>query len=175
MYTRAKKTGINFCHTLNRQQNVTVLLSMHIACLAKKQRGLQNSNLRFGDLTPDDVSSKNDGWEKDADSRRWRRCVDDRRRLDINPLPVAVRAVHTPAMSIVFIIPTSLVLLKTTVVMTVTFFIFGAGLQHVHTADHRGYFSAIFAEDKNAPINSQETQSQLTCQRRGTDSDCVTV
>jgi hypothetical protein len=67
-----------------------------------------------------------DGWEKDTDARRWRRCIDDRRGGIINSFPVAIVAIRpiiTPAMHI----PTP--------VMSHTV-IFAEGRHHVYTADH---------------------------------------
>jgi hypothetical protein len=79
-----------------------------------------------------------DGWEKDTDTRRWRRCIVDRGWRIISSSPVArvaiiaIRPIITPAM--VAVIPTSPVLV-TAVVMSHTV-IFAEGRHHVYTADH---------------------------------------
>jgi hypothetical protein len=67
------------------------------------------------------------GWEKDTDARRWRRCIDDPRRGIINSFPVAIVAIRpiiTPAM-----IPTPVISLTV---------IFAEGRHHAYTADHCG-------------------------------------
>jgi hypothetical protein len=73
-----------------------------------------------------------DGWEKDTDARRWRRCIDDRRGGIINSFPVAIvaiRPIHRPVVAI----STPSLLLVTAVVR---FVIFTEGRHHVYTADH---------------------------------------
>jgi hypothetical protein len=85
------------------------------------------------------------GWEKDTDTPRWRRCIDDPRR-GINSFPIAVvaivaiRPIITPAIYIaVVVIPTPSVLVTAVVMSSHTFrAIFTEGRHHVYTADHCG-------------------------------------
>ena len=83
--------------------------------------------------------TNNDWWEKDTDARRWRRFIVNRRR-DINPFPVAIRPVVSPASRIaVAVIPASSVLVTAVVMFSHTFMvIFGKGRRRFHTADHCG-------------------------------------
>jgi hypothetical protein len=72
-----------------------------------------------------------DGWEKDTDARRWRRCIDDRRGGIINSFPVAIvaiRPIHRPVVAISM--PSFLV---TAAVMSI---VSSDGRHHVYTADH---------------------------------------
>src|SRR5450759_69385 len=67
-----------------------------------------------------------DGWEKDTDARRWRRCIDDPRR-DINSFPVAIRPINT----LVVAISMPSLLVTATIISA-------DGRHHVYTADHGG-------------------------------------
>jgi hypothetical protein len=80
-----------------------------------------------------------DGWEKDTDARRWRRCIDDRWRGIIRSFPMAIVAIITavvviPTPSVIAVIPTPSML----VTAFVMFIVFGEGRRHVYTADHCG-------------------------------------
>jgi hypothetical protein len=86
-----------------------------------------------------------DGWEKDTDAPRWRRCIDDPRR-GINSFPVAIvaivaiRPITTPAICIaVMVIPTPSMLVTAVVMSSHTFMVISAeSRHHVYTADHCG-------------------------------------
>ena len=80
-----------------------------------------------------------DGREKDTDARRWRRRIDDPRR-GINPFPVAIRPINTPALHIAVSVISKAPVLVTTVVMSPHSFraTLAEGRRHVYTADHRG-------------------------------------
>jgi hypothetical protein len=80
-----------------------------------------------------------DGWEKDTDAWRWRRCIDDRRRGIIRSFPVAILPIMTaiaviPTPSVIAVIPTP----SMHVMAFVMFIVFGEGRRHVYTADHCG-------------------------------------
>jgi hypothetical protein len=70
-----------------------------------------------------------DGWEKDTDARRWRRCIDDPRR-DINSFPVVIRPINTLVVAISM--PSFLV---TAAVMSI---VSSDGRRHIYTAEHCG-------------------------------------
>jgi hypothetical protein len=79
-----------------------------------------------------------DGWEKDTDARRWRRCIDDPRRGIISSFPVAIVAIRpiiTPAIHIAVVVISTPSVLVTAFVM---FVIFAEGRHHVYAADHCG-------------------------------------
>jgi hypothetical protein len=70
-----------------------------------------------------------DGWEKNTDTRWWRRLINDRRGRIINTLPVAIVAIR--------LIPTASMLITAIVMFSHTFIvIFAEGRCHVYTADH---------------------------------------
>jgi hypothetical protein len=75
-----------------------------------------------------------EGWEKDTDARRGRRCIDYRGRWIINSFPVpiiAIRTIHRPAV----VMATASLLLVTAVVMSPAV-ISAESRHHVYTADH---------------------------------------
>jgi hypothetical protein len=77
-----------------------------------------------------------DGWKKDTDARRLRRCIDNRRR-EINSFPVAIRPIDTPA-SLIHIVAAVIAMasfLVTAAVMS-SVIILAEGRRHVYTADH---------------------------------------
>ncbi len=87
-----------------------------------------------------------DRWEKDADARRWRRCIDDRRRWDINSFAVAIRPIKAFAVAVSVILPPSVVTVVHTLAWLVAvvmfthpfMIIFAEGRHYVYTADHSG-------------------------------------
>jgi hypothetical protein len=82
------------------------------------------------------LGTKNEGWEKDTDARRWRWCIDDPRR-DIHPFRVAIRPINTPA-SLIHIVAAVISTASFLVTAVVIFSVFTEGLRHVYTADHYG-------------------------------------
>jgi hypothetical protein len=80
-----------------------------------------------------------DGWKKDTDARRWRRCIDDRRGRIINSFPVAIVAIMPATLIAAVVIPTPSVLVTAVVMSSLIFMvIFAEGRRHVYTADHCG-------------------------------------
>jgi len=84
---------------------------------------------------------ENDGWEKEADPRRFRRCIDDRRRRYIYRFPVDRLPIITSAVIIIiaaFVVPSPSVLGTAIIMSFDTTSVIAAGRSRVHTADHCG-------------------------------------
>ena len=64
------------------------------------------------------MNRNKNGWEKDPDARRWRRCIDDRRR-GIDSLPIAI----IRSTLIAFVVISRPPVLVTAVVMFPHFFV----------------------------------------------------
>jgi hypothetical protein len=98
---------------------------------------IANMSGRSGPLRTVPLGTKNEGWEKDTDARRWRRrCIDDPRR-DIYSFRVAIRPINTPA-SLIHIVAAVISTASFLVTAVVVFSIFAEGRRHVYTADHYG-------------------------------------
>jgi len=98
---------------------------------------LTSNQLRAADVK----LSKNDGWEKDADARRFWRRIDDRRWSYIHSFPVDRLPIISPAVPIIIVaavMPATSVLVTAVMPFPTVMTIIGKGRYHVQTAGHDG-------------------------------------